>query len=109
MAKKILLVIAHTSTKGTSHKLAHRYETRAVSLGCEVKVHDLYRDPKALSYAAFEEVTEDAPAIPKNFYDVAFIAAGQACEVHCVHRGPISWVWLLSLLPGRCAWVMLVS
>eukprot|EP01039_Chlorochromonas_danica_P005107 gene5107-5613_t len=103
MAKKILLVIAHPSAHGTSQKLAHRYETRAVSLGHEVKVLDLYRDPKALSYVAFEEVTEmgtnpqglyfreflswadeyvfffpvwwmEAPAILKNFYDVSFIA-----------------------------------
>eukprot|EP01039_Chlorochromonas_danica_P005106 gene5106-5611_t len=104
MAKKILLVIAHPSTKGTSHKLAHRYETRAVSLGYEVKVLDLYRDPKALSYLSFNEAVAeidsspqsiyfreflswadeyvfffpvwwmDAPAILKNFYDVAFIA-----------------------------------
>eukprot|EP01039_Chlorochromonas_danica_P001804 gene1803-1971_t len=93
MAKKILLVIAHTSTKGTSHKLAHRYETRAVSLGCEVKVHDLYRDPKALSYAAFEEVTEDAPAIPKNFYDVAFIAAAGSGSSHYFLEDALGSCW----------------
>eukprot|EP01039_Chlorochromonas_danica_P003372 gene3372-3697_t len=101
--KKILIIIAHPSTKSTSHRLAQRYTSHAGSLGHEVRVLDLYRDPKALSYVTFEEASEmgsnpqgiyfrellswadeyvfffpvwwmEAPAILKNFYDVSFIA-----------------------------------
>lgn len=103
MTKKVLLIIAHPSNECFSHTMAERYERQAVSLGQEVKVLDLYRDEKALTFVAYNDLSElktnpqgeyfreflswadeyvfffpvwwfDAPAILKNFFDISFIS-----------------------------------
>jgi len=101
--KKILIVIAHPSSKSFSHTMAQRYESIALSAGNEVKVLDLYRDKRASSFVGYEDIEElkthpqgtyfreflswadeyvfffpvwwfDSPAILKNFFDASFIS-----------------------------------
>lgn len=101
MSKKVLLVIAHPSSNSFSHTMAKRYESKALSLGLEVRVLDLYRDELGMTFVNFQNPAElktnpqseyfreflawadeyvfffpvwwfDSPAILKNFFDGGF-------------------------------------
>ncbi len=50
--KKVLIVIAHPSSKSFSHTMASRYQAGVEALGHEVKILDLYRDQGAKEAAA---------------------------------------------------------
>lgn len=103
MSKKVLIVTAHPSSKGFTHAMAQRYESRAVSAGKDVKVLDLYKDEMGLKFTSCEDIKDvgsttqsiyfqqllswadeyvfifpvwwmEAPAIFKNFFDAGFVA-----------------------------------
>lgn len=98
----ILIITAHPSSNGFTHKIAKKYKTSAESKGYNVEVLDLYKEE--IPYLKFEDVRVDfpktkviekhqelilwaeefvfifpmwnftEPAILKNFYDITFTA-----------------------------------
>jgi putative NADPH-quinone reductase len=55
---KILIITAHPSSKGFTHKIANRYKKGAESAGAEVKIMDLYKCETCHDFLKFEEVSE---------------------------------------------------
>ena len=41
---KTLIITAHPSSLGFTHKIAEAYKTGAQSIGCEVEILDLYKE-----------------------------------------------------------------
>lgn len=98
---KKLLIVAHPSSQGFSHKIAQKYQDISLQKGDEVEILDLYKTDLQLNFLSFEsnkeighdEVTKklqekiawadelsfifpvwwsDCPAIMKNFIDSTF-------------------------------------
>ena len=100
----VLIVTAHPSSHGFTHKIAQRYKQEKEALGHDVFVMDLYKKKYAQPFLAFEDVKKDCtprashksiqnkilwadelvfvfpvwwfgpPAILKNFFDQNFTA-----------------------------------
>jgi NAD(P)H dehydrogenase (quinone) len=97
---KTLIITAHPSSKGFTHKIAESYKLGAESVGVEVEILDLYKEPRQdfLSFENPKDITNDplrdsyqskikdandivfihpmwwgaSPAIMKNFIDCNF-------------------------------------
>jgi NAD(P)H dehydrogenase (quinone) len=127
--KKILMLTAHPSTKGHTHKIAEAYKTTAEGKGHEVTLVDLYKSENQIPFLQYEDIKNyekhpnvirfqelitntseivvihplwwgGAPAIMKNFFDQVF-TAGFA----------FSWAGghLNKLLKGRTAKVFITT
>ena len=99
-----LIIVAHPSKYGFSHKIAHSYKEAKKKLGDHVKILELYDYEKEIPYLNFSDVRKDftnnefikkcqeditwsnelvfifpmwnasEPAILKNWYDITFTA-----------------------------------
>jgi putative NADPH-quinone reductase len=99
-----LIITAHPSSKGFTHKIAERFKKKRESLGFNVEIVDLYDENYKLDFLSFEDPKVDfpnngivdllqkkislaneivfifpmwnltEPAILKNFYDIVFRA-----------------------------------
>lgn len=63
--KKTLIITAHPSSKGFTHKIAQSYSKGVLEKGGEVKLIDLYKEENKQDYFAFEDI-EDIPTDPKR-------------------------------------------
>ena len=52
---KILIIVAHPSSKGFSHQVATRYAAGAKSVGHEVEIFDLYKTNLRQDFVMFED------------------------------------------------------
>lgn len=55
---KILIITAHPSSKGFTHKIANRYKKGAESEGAEVEIFDLYDCDVCQTFLRFEDLKE---------------------------------------------------
>ena len=53
--KKVLIITAHPSTKGFTHRIANAFKDGATSKGNEVEILDLYKTEHQIPFLSFEE------------------------------------------------------
>ena len=53
-----LIITAHPSSQGFTHKIAEAYQAGSVSQGATVEILDLYKTPYRQDFYAFENIRE---------------------------------------------------
>ncbi len=80
--KKFLIITAHPSTKGFTHRIAESFKTGAISKGHEVELLDLYKTDLQISFLKFENkedlrnLNDNVKALQekiKNSTDLVFV------------------------------------
>ncbi len=83
----ILIITAHPSSKGLTHKLAARYKIGAESAGHTVDVMDLYSPEHHLPYVHYEDYADWKQHDPVRMpYKTAIMAADRLVFIH-----PLWW------------------
>jgi NAD(P)H dehydrogenase (quinone) len=83
---KILIITAHPSSLGKTHRIAESYKKNAEKRGHEVEILDLYKTEYQLPFYTFENLRETAPHPSVKPLQDKITAAGEIVFVH-----PIWW------------------
>ena len=86
--KKVLIVTAHPSSKGFTHRIANAFKGGAISKGHEVEILDLYKTEHQIPFLNFEEKKDMANLSPTVLALQAKIAVVD--ELVFVH--PLWWL-----------------
>jgi putative NADPH-quinone reductase len=81
-----LVVTAHPSTQGFTHKVAQTYAEAARATGKEVNVLDLYAPENRQDFVRFEKPREFAPDANRDRFHKMILAADEIVFVH-----PLWW------------------
>ena len=127
--KKILIITAHPSSLGHTHRIANAYKDVSLEKGHQVVIHDLYKSEHQIPYLTFEnpKVWPDLPEL--KFFQDEVLWADEIVFVHPVWWGAppaIMKNWIdhifqshfaykyengkpVGLLKGKCAKVFATS
>jgi putative NADPH-quinone reductase len=83
---KTLIITAHPSSLGFTHKIASAYKAGAESVGCEVEVVDLYRETSKQGYLLFENIKDPSIDALRDIYQKKISEANNIVFVH-----PLWW------------------
>ena len=83
---KTLIITAHPSSLGFTHKIAEAYKAGAQSLGCEVEILDLYKEPAKQANLFFENIKEPSVDVLRDMYQKKILEANNIIFVH-----PLWW------------------
>ncbi len=82
---KSLIITAHPSSKGLTHRIAQAYKTGAESKGVEVEILDLYKEPRQ-DFLAFENLKDPTIDPLRDSYQGKIKEAGDIVFIH-----PLWW------------------
>jgi NAD(P)H dehydrogenase (quinone) len=77
---KSLLITAHPSPLGFTHKIAEAYKLGAESVGVSVEILDLYKEPVRQEYLSFEK--KDGPDFLRDSYQKKIKEADDIVFIH---------------------------
>lgn len=83
---KILIIKAHPSSIGHTHKIADTYKSASEALGNEVRMHDLYKTNYQLPFLSFENPRELSDSEAVQFFKSEVSWADEIVFVH-----PVWW------------------
>ena len=86
-AKKALVITAHPSTKGFTHRIAEAYARGVRQAGGEVEILDLYTTDLKQDFLRFESVREIAPDPVRTTIQAKITAADELVFIH-----PLWWL-----------------
>jgi putative NADPH-quinone reductase len=86
-AKKALVITAHPSTKGFTHRIAEAYARGVRQAGGEVEILDLYTTDLKQDFLRFELVREIAPDPVRTTIQAKITAADELVFIH-----PLWWL-----------------
>lgn len=81
-----LIITAHPSTKGFTHKIAHAFQEEVVKNGHTCEIMDLYKEENVLAYLSFEDVRDTGISPQRDRFQAAVKNADQLVFVH-----PLWW------------------
>ncbi len=97
--KNILIITAHPSSQGHTHKIANTYKESSEKLGHAVTILDLYKPENALPFYAFEDIRNyQEPENVKRFRDMMTAAT----EIVVVH--PLWWGGAPAIMKNFFEW-----
>jgi len=82
---KSLIIKAHPSTKGYTHRIAEAYKEGANTAGVEVEIIDLYKEPRQ-DFLTFENIKEQAADPLRDSYQKKILEADDIVFIH-----PLWW------------------
>ena len=83
---KTLIITAHPSSKGFTHKIAGAYKESAELAGGEVEIIDLYKELNKQGFLTFEDIKEPSSDPLRDEYQRKIIEANNIVFVH-----PLWW------------------
>ena len=83
---KTLIITAHPSPKGFTHKIAEAYKSGAESVGVDVEIIDLYKEPVRQPYLTFENIKDLKADQLRDHYQNKIKEANDIVFVH-----PLWW------------------
>ncbi len=91
---KTLIITAHPSSVGHTHRIAHNYKDAREELGHKVEILDLYAPENFLPYLSFENMRTDWPT--SNLIDSMKEKILRSDEIVFVH--PIWWSFMPAIM-----------
>lgn len=85
--KKALVITAHPSSKGFTHKIAEAYIKGVTQAGGEAELLDLYKTDLKQDFLRFESVREIAPDAARTAIQAKITAADELVFIH-----PLWWL-----------------
>lgn len=91
----VLIVTAHPSSKGFTHKIAAAFKDGAESVGKTVEVLDLYKTDLQMGFFAYENLKEDSakPNLVRDKLQAKIMSADELVFVH-----PLWWMGTPAIL-----------
>ena len=83
---KTLIITAHPSSKGFTHRIAEAYKEGAQSSGLEVEILDLYKEPILQGYLSFENIKDKTVDLLRDSYQNKIWEASDIVFIH-----PLWW------------------
>ena len=83
---KTLIITAHPSSKGFTHKIAQAYKDGAQSVGVEVEILDLYKQSPKQDFLSFENVKDASVDVLRDSYQNKIKEANDIVFIH-----PLWW------------------
>ncbi len=87
MSKKALVITAHPSSLGFTHRIAEAYKKGAESAGASVEILDLYKTDLKQDFLRFENVRETPTDTAKSIMQQKISAADELVFIH-----PLWWM-----------------
>lgn len=83
---RVLIVTAHPSSKGFTHKIAESYKVGVESSGGEVEILDLYKESNKQGYLSFENIKDVSTDSVRDLYQQKITEANHIVFIH-----PLWW------------------
>ena len=83
---KTLIITAHPSSYGFTHRIAEAYKAGAESVGVEVEILDLYKEPIKQGFLSFENIKEQVVDPLRDSYQKKITEANDIVFIH-----PLWW------------------
>ena len=84
--KKSLIITAHPSSKGFTHRIAKAYKDSVVGAGGEAEILDLYKEPVKQAFLAFENIKDPSVDTLRDAYQKKISDATDIVFIH-----PLWW------------------
>ena len=83
---KSLIITAHPSSLGFTHKIAEAYKDGVISMGGQVEILDLYKENPRQEYLSFENIKDVKEDVLRDSYQKKIIEATDIVFIH-----PLWW------------------
>ncbi|MEI6553320.1 MAG: NAD(P)H-dependent oxidoreductase [bacterium] len=90
---KTLIITAHPSSQGFTHRIAESYKVGAESVGASVEILDLYKEPIKQGFLSFENIKDPSVDPLRDSYQKKITEANDVVFIH-----PLWWGAMPSIM-----------